>query len=89
MRHRHWEALTAAQPAFAQGFIFAPDKDWAQLVIDEMATFPKGKHDDYTDRATQSINYLRSAGLAFNDGETLRAQRRPLGRVKKPAIYPI
>jgi predicted phage terminase large subunit-like protein len=38
----------AAQPAFAQGLVFAPDKDWAQAVIDEMATFPKGKHDDYT-----------------------------------------
>jgi predicted phage terminase large subunit-like protein len=32
----------AAQPTFAQGLIYAPVKDWSQMVIDEMEVFPKG-----------------------------------------------
>ena len=33
----------AAQPTFAQGLVYAPVKDWSQLVIDEMELFPKGR----------------------------------------------
>ena len=54
----------AAQPTFSQHMVYAPDRDWAEMVITEMSLFPKGHYDDLTDSATQAINYLRSVGLA-------------------------
>lgn len=64
----------AAVPTFAQEMVYAPDREWAQMVIDEMATFPKGKHDDLTDSATQAINYLRSIGLAVSDEDAVASE---------------
>src|SRR5262249_9944786 len=36
----------AAQATFSQLMVHAPERDWAQMVIDEMATFPKGRYND-------------------------------------------
>jgi predicted phage terminase large subunit-like protein len=34
------------QHLFSEGMIFAPDRAWADMVIRQCETFPKGKHDD-------------------------------------------
>jgi hypothetical protein len=34
--------------------VYAPDRDWADLVITEMSIFPVGRYKDLTDSATQS-----------------------------------
>ena len=31
---------------FAEGMVYAPDRNWADMVITEVAVFPKGRHDD-------------------------------------------
>jgi phage terminase large subunit-like protein len=49
--------------------IYAPNRDWAELVITEMEVFPKGRHDDLTDSTTQAIGYLRDNGLLRTDNE--------------------
>lgn len=54
---------TTGVETFAGGMIWAPDRDWAQMVIDEMASFPLGAHDDLHDSAVQAINYLRQYGI--------------------------
>jgi predicted phage terminase large subunit-like protein len=56
----------AAQATFAQGLVYAPNKDWAEQVITEMSLFPHG----LTDAVTQAISYLRATGLAQTDEET-------------------
>jgi predicted phage terminase large subunit-like protein len=63
-------------PIWSQLLVYAPDRDWADMVIDEMATFPKGRYKDLTDSATQAIKFIRDAGLivhrheiAFEDNE--------------------
>jgi predicted phage terminase large subunit-like protein len=38
--------LYSVQHLFAEGMIYAPDKTWAEQVIRQVASFPKGKHDD-------------------------------------------
>ena len=38
--------VTAVQPIFSQGLVWAPDRDWADMVIAEMINFPKYKYDD-------------------------------------------
>ena len=37
---------------FSQGIVYAPDLQWAEMVISEMETFPKGKFDELTDLLT-------------------------------------
>lgn len=77
----------AVQPTFAQLLVYAPARDWAEMVIDEMAVFPKGKHDDLTDSATQAMKYLRDVGLAQTDDEAHREERRAVEH--KPRMKPI
>jgi predicted phage terminase large subunit-like protein len=53
----------AAQPIFAQGKVWSPEKDWSDLVITEMSLFPHGKYDDLTDAMSQGIKFLRDTGI--------------------------
>jgi predicted phage terminase large subunit-like protein len=64
----------AVQPTFSNGMVYAPtDRQWCRDVIDEMAVFPYGKHDDYTDSVTQAVKHLRDQGLLELD-EDVRAE---------------
>jgi predicted phage terminase large subunit-like protein len=82
----------AAQPTFAQGLVYAPVKDWAQLVIDEMELFPKGRYDDLTDSTTMAISFLRNSGILQTDAEAMAAEaevvRHRPGR-RLAALYPV
>lgn len=79
----------AVQPTFAQQKVWAPLRDWAEMVIDEMAVFPKGKYDDLTDSATQAIKYLREVGLAQTDQEAREVELANVRhKPKMKALYP-
>lgn len=60
----------AAQPTFSQLLVYAPAREWAELVIDEMEAFPKHKYKDLTDSTTQAIKYLRDSGLLNTEEES-------------------
>lgn len=51
-------------PLLFGGVVFRPHRKWAELVVDECAKFPKGKHDDLVDSTTQALLYLRRIGVA-------------------------
>src|SRR5262249_59435596 len=53
----------AAQATFSQQLVYAPERDWSQMVIDELANFPKGRFDDLVDSTTQAILFLRNTGF--------------------------
>lgn len=53
----------AVQGLFEENLIYAPDRDWAQLLIDTCASFPKGKHDDLVDSTTQALRWMRDNGI--------------------------
>jgi len=55
--------LYSVQHLFAEGIVYAPDKKWADMVISEVAQFPFGKHDDFTDTVSQGMRHLRDNGL--------------------------
>jgi len=79
----------SVQPMFSQGYIYAPNRDWADLVISEMATFPLGRYDDLTDSATQALRYLRTIGRAQTDEEEQFAdQQRMTHRSRPRPLYP-
>lgn len=52
------------QPLFENGTIYAPDAKYADMVIQQFSSFPKGKHDDLVDSASLAINWMRRAGIA-------------------------
>jgi predicted phage terminase large subunit-like protein len=78
----------ACLPMFSQQMIYAPDREWAQLVIDEMANFPVGRYDDLCDSTSQALNYLRSIGLAAPDAEVAAGETdRATHRAQLRALY--
>lgn len=77
-------------PTFSQGMVYAPEFDWSQMVIDEMAVFDKGKYKDLTDSATQGIKHLRDIGLAQTDEEGFaEEQERVTHRPRVKRLYPV
>lgn len=84
----------AAQSTFSQLMVYAPARDWSQMVIDEMAVFPKGRYKDLTDSTTQAIKYMRDVGLLKTD-EEVRAEeiehvQEMARKVRRPrALYPV
>jgi predicted phage terminase large subunit-like protein len=56
--------VNAVIDLFTDGMIWRPDKEWAQMVEDELAQFPKGHHDDLVDTTTQALSFLRRGGFA-------------------------
>jgi predicted phage terminase large subunit-like protein len=55
--------MHAVQPIFSQELVYAPDREWADMVIEEMSAFPKGRYDDLSDSASQSLKFLREGGF--------------------------
>lgn len=87
----------AVQAMLAGGGIYAPlgpdgqwFMDWADDVIQEMAKFPAGSHDDLTDATTMAWKWLRDHGMAPTDEEVQEAEReRVTHKSKAGALYPI
>ena len=50
---------------FRDGMIYAPDKEWADKVINQCAIFPKGSNDDLVDTTSQALRWLRDMGFAL------------------------
>ena len=74
--------LYAVQSLFSSGLIYAPDREWAQMVIDEVSSFPRGKYKDLTDAVSQGLKHVRENGLLLRPEErhfveTEAAQYRP------------
>jgi predicted phage terminase large subunit-like protein len=61
--------VQSVQHLFADGMIYAPNKAWADMVINQVAIFPKGSHDDLVDSTSQALRYLRDAGFALRRDE--------------------
>lgn len=80
----------ACQATFSQLMVFAPSRDWAETVIEEMAVFPNGRYKDLTDSATQAIKHLRDTGMAQTDDEvTAELNSNVTHRPQPKAIYPV
>ena len=59
-----------AAPMFEAGRVWAPaDRKFAEEVIEEVASFPYGDHDDFCDSMTMAILRFRQGGFIFLDGE--------------------
>jgi len=61
--------LNAVSDLFASGKVWAPDRRWAKDVIEEIAAFPVGEHDDFVDTTTQALLRYRQGGFVNLDSD--------------------
>lgn len=54
---------------FASGCVWAPNRRWAEEVIEECADFPFGSHDDYVDTVSQALLRFRQGGWVRLDSD--------------------
>ena len=55
--------MNAVSDLFHSGMVWCPDTHWAREVMDEVAAFPAGEHDDYCDSMTQALLRFRRGGF--------------------------
>ena len=55
--------LNAVADIFASGRVWAPGTRWAEELIDEVAAFPAGRHDDFVDCVSLALSRFRSGGF--------------------------
>lgn len=83
--------LYSIQHLFAEGLIYAPDRTWADMVINQAAQFPRGKHDDLVDTISMALKHLRETGMLVRGAEWtagLDESREFTGNNDAP-LYPI
>ena len=54
--------LNAVSDIFASGRVWIPGTQWAEEVVDEVASFPGGEHDDYVDSVSMALSRFRRGG---------------------------
>jgi len=54
--------LNAVSDLFASGRVWAPATHWAEEVIEEVASFPGGEHDDFVDSTSLALMRFRQGG---------------------------
>jgi predicted phage terminase large subunit-like protein len=55
--------VNAVSDLFSSGMVWAPDTRWARELIEEVASFPFGTHDDMVDSTTQALLRFRKGGF--------------------------
>ena len=55
--------LNAVADIFASGKVWVPRTYWAEEVVEEVASFPSGEHDDLVDSTSQAIMRFRRGGF--------------------------
>jgi predicted phage terminase large subunit-like protein len=71
--------LNSISDIFASGVVWAPERRWAEEVIDEIASFPSGENDDYVDSTIMALMRFRQGGflrLPTDEPEQQKERRR-------------
>jgi phage terminase large subunit-like protein len=78
-------------PAQTQGSGAVWMRDWAELCASQMASFPKGKHDDIPDAVCQALKWFRDRGLLKKSSEVQMEEYAELIASPMPPapLYPI
>ena len=89
--HDKLARLFSLQHLFAEGLIYAPERSWADMVINQAAQFPRAKHDDLVDTISMALRYLRDTGMLVRGAEwtaQLDESRMHTGSSEEP-LYPV
>ena len=55
--------VNAVSDLFASGMVWRPETRWADELVEEVASFPNGDHDDLVDSTTQALLRFRRGGF--------------------------
>lgn len=55
--------LNSVADIFASGRVWVPETRWAEELVEEVASFPSGEHDDLVDSMTQALIRFRRGGF--------------------------
>lgn len=55
--------VNAISDLFASGMVWCPDTRWAEELVEELASFPNGDHDDLVDSTSQALLRFRQGGF--------------------------
>jgi predicted phage terminase large subunit-like protein len=61
--------LNAVADIFASGKVWVPNTNWAEELVEEVASFPSGEHDDMVDSMTQALLRFRRGGFIRLDSD--------------------
>lgn len=61
--------LTSVEHLFSTSCVYAPETEWAETLIRNVANFPKVEHDDDCDALSQGLRWLRDTGWALRRDE--------------------
>tara|TARA_R110000782_G_scaffold7051_2_gene23812 strand:- start:4748 stop:6208 length:1461 start_codon:yes stop_codon:yes gene_type:complete len=53
----------SVSPLFESGMVWVPDEVWADELVEEVAAFPNGEHDDLVDSMTQALMRYRQGNF--------------------------
>ena len=75
--------LNSVSDIFASGLVWIPERAWAEELVDEVASFPAGDHDDYVDSTIMALMRFRQGGFLHlpsdEEAETPSYRRRAGG----------
>ena len=79
--HDKHSRMHSVAPIFESGMVYAPEKAFAEDMIEECASFPFGANDDLCDTMTQALMRFREGGFVslasdYEDQERQRTIRR-------------
>jgi predicted phage terminase large subunit-like protein len=82
--------VNAIQHFFNNGMVYAPNKRWADEVMDQLTLFPLGKHDDLVDTVSLALGWFRANNWLLtkdeHDAEVVELTRYRPRRLQ--ALYP-
>jgi phage terminase large subunit-like protein len=61
--------LNAVADIFASGRVWVPNTHWADELVEEVASFPSGEHDDLVDSTSQALLRFRRGGFIRLDSD--------------------
>ena len=72
--------MNSVAPLFEAGLVWYPESAWADEVVEEMAAFPNGEHDDHCDAATQALMRFRQGGFLTHPEDFVVEREDKIGK---------
>ena len=69
--------VNSCAPLFEAGLIWAPDRNFAEEVVEECASFPYGDHDDLVDSMTMAVMRFRQGGFLTHPEDYIDEPKQP------------
>ena len=73
--------MHSVAPIFESKLVYAPQRKFAEEMIEECAAFPFGKNDDLCDTMTQALMRFREGGLVSLEDDYSDEEKAPVRRV--------